>query len=155
MHIDYADALTRAMALGKEQHPRAPPEHHGAFARSVARLVVGAKNLQGGETGGPSMRERLVFKEGFNGTAFPFDSAVLLAEEACYGELTLAHAELLQEGCFDDDPQDLRAAISLLHTAQARNGQCVTTEAELLRKAKIASNVKASADVGEHEHRLA
>jgi len=134
VHIDYADALTRALALGKERHPRAPPEHHGAFSRSVARLVVGAKNLQGGETGGPSMRERLVFKEGFNGTAFPFDAAVQLAEEACYGELTKDHAQLLQEGCFDDDPQDLRAAIDLLRSV----------EAVQLRKAKIADWEKSS-----------
>lgn len=119
--MEYEDVLNRAMELGKEKHPEAPQHHHAAFANSVATLVTGWS----GGFGGPSMREhwacRVAEAKGTVGQ-FSFDDAVTAVEEACYGQLTLDHANMLEEEhCFDDAPGEVEAAQRLLAMHHQRN----------------------------------
>ena len=107
------EVLARAMQLGQERHRDAPPQHHAAFANSVAFAVTGWT----GGYGGPSMREhwagRLILRAGMPGV-IDFDRAIALVEEACYGPFTRDMALMLcEEHCFDDAPGEQEEAIRL------------------------------------------
>lgn len=111
---DYTETLERAMALGREKYPKAPAQHHAAFANSVAYMVTGWS----GGYGGPSMREhwtsRLAHKAGTPGD-ISFEKAVEICEEACYGPITMEIAQMLDwEHCFDDAPGEQEAARQML-----------------------------------------
>ncbi|MEK7452632.1 MAG: hypothetical protein AAB614_00170 [Patescibacteria group bacterium] len=112
--MEYDEVLKLAMKLGKERHPEAPQHHHAAFVNSVQTLVTGWS----GGFGGPSMREHWacrVAKAKDTVGQFSFDDAVTAVEEACYGQLTLDHANMLEEEhCFDDAPGEVETAQWLL-----------------------------------------
>jgi len=112
--MDYDTVLNRAYELGKKRHPKAPEQHHAAFANSVAYAVTGSS----GGFGGPSMREhwatRLASTARKRGE-IDFDAAVELVEVACYGPLTVDIAlALSREHCFDDAPGERELARQFL-----------------------------------------
>lgn len=107
---EYNNVLEKALALRQELYPKAPAEHHGAFANSVAYLVTGWS----GGYGGPSMREHYACRQGVGGK-MSFDEAVAIAEPICYGPLTLEIAMMaVEEHCYDDASGEFREAIRLL-----------------------------------------
>ncbi len=119
--MQYDEALTQAMELGKAKHSDAPQHHHAAFANSVAYLVTG---MSGGY-GGPSMREhqasRIGHSQGQVG-AYSFEDAVKAVEDCCYGPLTFDHATMLEdEHCFDDAPGEQDQAQQMLAARLQRN----------------------------------
>lgn len=117
--MEHDEVLDRAMKLGKEKHPSAPQHHHAAFANSVATLVTGWS----GGFGGPSMREHWAARvaTGEPGS-YNFDDAVTAVEEACYGALTIDHAQMLEdEHCFDDAPGEVEQAERMLALHHQRN----------------------------------
>lgn len=111
--MNYDKILDRAMAVGAELHPGAPKEHHAAFANSVAYLVTGFS----GGFGGPSMREHLAGRIGHAKglvSNCAFEQAVEAVKVCCYGDLTVEHANMLEEHCFDDAPGEVAQTRSLL-----------------------------------------
>lgn len=107
---EYTNILEKAFNLGKERHPNAPAEHHGAFANSVAYLVTGFS----GGYGGPSMREHYACRQGIGGQC-SFDGAVTIVEPICYRPLTLEIAKMaVEEHCYDDAPGEFQEAIRFL-----------------------------------------
>jgi hypothetical protein len=127
--MEYQAILEKAIAEAKAKHPKAPVQHHAAFANSVAYLVTGAS----GGYGGPSCREHAVSHsvflqsggtrttvEGMNTfvpsseTVMPgqwdYESACNFADPLCFGELQNIHHECYRsEHCFDDAPSDIVA----------------------------------------------
>ena len=125
----YTLVLESALEWGKNNHPKAPIQHHAAFANSVASLMTA---MVGGY-GGPYCREHAVDwalsgKDGTqvqvetnlspmtfqypDGTLPPgkweYEKALKFAEPLCYGELTEIHYKCYKhEHCFDDAPEDI------------------------------------------------
>lgn len=103
----YSEILEKALALGKQKHPDAPPAHHAAFANSVACFYTGAS----GGYGGPSCREHAAERVG--GAIAPmgsweFEEAADFCDRWCYGEITDLHYIMFQsESCFDDAEEDI------------------------------------------------
>lgn len=124
---DLDAVLTAALALGQERHPNARPQHHAAFANSVAAAVTGWS----GGYGGPSLREHTAARLIPAGGGLSYLEAILGVEEVCYGPIGPWHAAILSEtedgghpsgvGGFDNPVGDVDAAIELI----ARLPQCL------------------------------
>ena len=105
----YGAFLERALALGKERHPELSPQHHAAFANSVATILTSTS----GGYGGPSLREHYATRQ----AADTFEKAVAVAEPICYGPMTLDIARMLGEDHFDDPQGDVEEAWRLVTSA--------------------------------------
>jgi len=106
----FNEVLERAMKLGREKHPEATPQHHAAFANSVAAIICAAS----GGYGGPSLREHWASRQL---RTDDFDEAVKAAEPICYGPMTIEIARMIGEYNFDDPPGDVEEAWRLLREA--------------------------------------
>ena len=114
-----SDIETRALAWGQEHYPNAPKSSHQAFASVIQFACTGQNTCTGQNRRAviKTMRTLVAMDVIHHNHSSPveFEQAVNLLSEACYGPITISHAQKYKHDRPEEETtNDIQAAQSII-----------------------------------------